>query len=63
MLNIFSENLLWNKFQLFELTEIMRQKEDKTFIDALARGIMSDKDIALIKTREFNRRKRPQKCN
>ncbi|XP_011867235.1 PREDICTED: ATP-dependent DNA helicase pfh1-like, partial [Vollenhovia emeryi] len=55
MLSIFSENILWNEFDFFELTEIMRQKEDKPFIEALnnlARGTMSENDIALIKSRE-----------
>ncbi|XP_011870433.1 PREDICTED: ATP-dependent DNA helicase PIF1-like, partial [Vollenhovia emeryi] len=55
MLSIFSENILWNEFDFFELTEIMRQREDKPFIEALnnlARGTMSENDIALIKSRE-----------
>ncbi|XP_011858135.1 PREDICTED: ATP-dependent DNA helicase PIF1-like [Vollenhovia emeryi] len=54
-LSVFSENVLWNQFEFFELTEIMRQREDKSFIEALnniARGTMSEKDIALIKSRE-----------
>ncbi|XP_071581581.1 uncharacterized protein [Temnothorax nylanderi] len=55
MLSVFSENVLWSEFELFELTEIMRQKEDKNFIEALnnlARGTMSENNIDLIRSRE-----------
>ncbi|XP_077265248.1 uncharacterized protein LOC143899122 [Temnothorax americanus] len=55
MLSVFSENVLWNEFELFELTEIMRQKEDKNFIEALnnlARGTMSENNIDLLRSRE-----------
>lgn len=54
MLSVFSENIFWNKFEFFELTEIMRLKEDKTFITALnnlAKRTMSEDDIALIWSR------------
>lgn len=57
MLGIFSENVLWNEFQFFELTAIMRQKGDEASINALNRlapGEMSNEDIALIKSRETN---------
>lgn len=46
---------LWSCFELYELTEVMRQKDDLNFVHALnnfARGIMSEEDIKLFKTRE-----------
>lgn len=33
--SILAENLLWNEFRLFELTQIMRQKDEKALITAL----------------------------
>ena len=48
-------NHLWTKFQLFELTEVMRQKGDAAFCKALnnmSEGCMDEEDIALIKTRQ-----------
>ncbi|CAF1307832.1 unnamed protein product [Rotaria sordida] len=45
---------LWSLFELFELTEIMRQKDDKTFAIALsniAKGAMTLEDINLLKSR------------
>ncbi|XP_071576628.1 uncharacterized protein [Temnothorax nylanderi] len=63
MLSLFSENVLWNEFDYFELTEIMRQKEDKTFIETLnnlARGTMSENNIALIKSRETSEKNVPK---
>ncbi|CAF3949464.1 unnamed protein product, partial [Rotaria sordida] len=47
-------NPLWSLFELFELTEIMRQKDDKTFAIALsniAKGTMTAEDIHLLKSR------------
>ena len=50
---------LWQKyFKLYELTEIMRQKEDKAFAELLNRlrvAECTDEDIALLKTRELPR--------
>ena len=45
---------LWSLFELFELTEIMRQKDDKIFAIALgniAKGTMTLDDIDLLKSR------------
>ncbi|XP_011313417.1 uncharacterized protein [Fopius arisanus] len=54
-LNALSDAILWEEFQFFELTEVMRQKNDKIFVNALnnlASGTMTADDIALIRTRE-----------
>lgn len=51
------DNYLWKKFQMFELTEIVRQKEDLKFCKALnnlSEGIEDDEDIALFKSREID---------
>ncbi|CAF4877058.1 unnamed protein product, partial [Rotaria magnacalcarata] len=48
------DNPLWSLFELFELTEIMRQKDDKSFAIALsniAKGTMTLEDINLLKSR------------
>ncbi|CAF4700768.1 unnamed protein product, partial [Rotaria socialis] len=48
------DNPLWSMFELFELTEIMRQKDDKSFAIALsniAKGTMTLEDINLLKSR------------
>lgn len=50
-------NIIWEKFQLFELTEIMRQRNDMKFAEALGRlaiGEMTDEDIAMFKSRCFS---------
>lgn len=47
---------LWDKFRYFELTEVMRQREDKDFAIALnnmAIGEMTNKDVTLIRSREM----------
>ena len=52
--NALVDNPLWSLFQLFELTEIMRQKDDKAFAIALsnlAKGMMTLEDINLLKSR------------
>ncbi|XP_055685465.1 uncharacterized protein LOC129791330 isoform X3 [Lutzomyia longipalpis] len=52
--NIFNSNPLWDEFKYFELTEIMRQKDDLEFtiaLNNLAAGRMTQEDIALIKSR------------
>lgn len=46
---------LWENFQYFELTEVMRQKDDVEFVNALNHlviGKMTDTDIKLLKSRE-----------
>ena len=49
---------IWSKhFKMFELTEIMRQKESKVFAQMLNRlreGNQTDEDIAFIKSREIS---------
>ncbi|CAM4766226.1 unnamed protein product, partial [Rotaria magnacalcarata] len=52
--NALVDNPLWSMFELFELTEIMRQKDDKSFAIALsniAKGTMTLEDINLLKSR------------
>ncbi len=52
--NALVDNPLWSLFELFELIEIMRQKDDKTFAIALgnlAKGMMTLEDINLFKSR------------
>ncbi|CAF1490338.1 unnamed protein product, partial [Rotaria sordida] len=52
--NALVDNPLWSLFELFELTEIMRQKDDKAFAIALsniAKGMMTLEDINLLKSR------------
>ncbi|CAG9807951.1 unnamed protein product [Chironomus riparius] len=49
-------NSLWDKFKHFELTEIMRQKDDLIFaqlLGRLAKGALTQSDIDLINTRIF----------
>ncbi|EDS27530.1 conserved hypothetical protein [Culex quinquefasciatus] len=56
---------LWNEFFIYELTEVMRQKNDLKFVHALnnfARGEMNDDDIRLIKTREVKEIEVPDKA-
>ena len=54
-LQVFAEsNLLWEEFRMYQLTEIMRQKEEKEFITALngiAVGEISNEIKELLKTR------------
>lgn len=50
-------NILWEPFVYFELTEIMRQKDDLVFAEALGRlsiGTMTNSDVELFKTRCFS---------
>ena len=56
-------NHLWRRFQLVELTEIMRQRDDVVFAQALNRmaiGEMTPEDIKLFKSRETDIRDIPQ---
>lgn len=49
---------LWEHFEYFELSEIMRQRDEAEFIEALnhlATGNMTEADIAIIKSRETKR--------
>lgn len=49
-----SVSILWQNFQYFELTEVMRQKDDLNFVNALNRlviGQMTMEDIQLIESR------------
>jgi len=59
-------NPLWEEFQSFELDEIMRQKNDRSFADALnrlSRGIMNEEDIQMFKSREIrNTGPPPSRC-
>lgn len=53
---VLTGNLLWKLFKLFELDEIMRQKDDLTFAQSLTRfavGELTPEDIALFESRCF----------
>lgn len=55
--SIFASNIWKHHFTLFELTEIMRQKDDKQFAELLNRlreGNHSKNDIAILKERCLN---------
>lgn len=55
--NAFATNIWTEYFTLFELTEIMRQKDDKEFAELLNRlreGKHSDDDISILKQRLLN---------
>jgi hypothetical protein len=50
-------NYLWQKFEFYELDEIMRQRGEWDFCKALnnmAEGEMDEEDISLIKSREIS---------
>lgn len=52
---------LWQNFKLFELTEIMRQKDDAKFATALchyAKGLLSEDDLAMFQGRNMQQLKR-----
>ncbi|XP_036347361.1 ATP-dependent DNA helicase PIF1-like, partial [Rhagoletis pomonella] len=56
---------LWDLFRFFELTEIMRQREDQAFAVALnnmSEGNMTSDDVELIKARETNFNEIPNDC-
>ena len=53
-LSIFCENVLWEEFNYYPLTKIMRQQNDKNFINILnnlATNNMTENDISLINSR------------
>ena len=55
--NVLASNIWTEYFTLFELTEIMRQKDDKEFAELLNRlreGKHSEEDIAILKQRLLN---------
>nr|XP_018914195.1 PREDICTED: uncharacterized protein LOC109042086 [Bemisia tabaci] len=55
-------NPLWDLFHSFELTEIMRQKDDAVFANALnnlANGSLSDEEVKLFQSRETQARNIP----
>jgi len=57
-------NPIWEAFESFELTEIMRQKDDRTFAEALnrlSRGRMTPEDIVLFQSRETSKVGFPKK--
>ena len=48
---------IWRSFKLFELDEIMRQKDDKVFavaLNHLSLGLLSHDEVALFKSREVS---------
>ncbi|XP_044741929.1 ATP-dependent DNA helicase PIF1-like [Chrysoperla carnea] len=53
--DLFDRNPLWDEFSIYELTQIMRQKGEAEFINALnnlAVGKMTEEDIKLVKSCE-----------
>lgn len=53
---ILGHNYLWPLFKFYELTECMRQRDDKAFAEALNRlalGKCTEKDIQMFKSREI----------
>jgi len=55
---------LWEQFRFYELDEIMRQKRDPAFANALNRmkvGVMTEDDILLLKSREITAFNKPPK--
>lgn len=59
ILSIFSNNILWDEFNFFELTEIMRQKDDKLFTQALnnlATGKLTQENKQLFLSRVVNKK-------
>lgn len=56
-------NCLWAPFKYFELTEIMRQKDDLKFAEALGRlsiGSMTNEDVELFNARCFSESNLPE---
>jgi len=54
---------LWENFEYFQLTEVMRQKDDAAFVDALNNlvvGKMTEDDIKLLKSRECEEENVPE---
>lgn len=46
---------LWHHFRMYQLTEVMRQKDDKAFVTALnnfSKGSLTEIDIKLLKSRQ-----------
>ncbi|XP_059178285.1 uncharacterized protein LOC131957470 [Physella acuta] len=57
-------NTLWPLFELYELTEIMRQKDDWKFAKALggiANGSLTEEEAAMFKSREFTSSTLPER--
>lgn len=57
VLNQIAGTPLWDKFRLFVLTEIMRQRGDREFAEALnrlAEGALTEADIEMFQNRCFN---------
>ncbi|KAJ8915563.1 hypothetical protein NQ315_012447 [Exocentrus adspersus] len=56
-LTVLVDSPLWSEFYYFQLTQVMRQKNELAFIEALnnlAEGTMTDSDIKLIQSRIVN---------
>src|SRR5438105_14256397 len=52
-----SGNPLWEEMDSYELTEVMRQKDDKEFAEALnclSKGELTSDDVSFFKSREIN---------
>ncbi|GBM39081.1 ATP-dependent DNA helicase PIF1 [Araneus ventricosus] len=61
-LNQFSPNI-WHLTQFYQLDEIMRQKDDKTYaelLNRLAMGKLNDRDVQLLKTKQTTLEKVPK---
>lgn len=61
-LSTIAGNIIWLKFKLFELTEIMRQREDGIFAEILNRlavGASTDEDMKMLNDRIFTEESLP----
>lgn len=57
-----SRNPTWEHFKIYEVVEIMRQKDDMQYCKALnnqAEGVMDSDDIKVLKSREINEKLQP----
>ena len=64
-LNVLAGRSIWDYFKMFELTQIMRQREDTAFAEALNRlavGSSTDEDITMFKSRLFTEENLPEEA-
>lgn len=62
-LNIIAGNPVWQKFKMFELTQIMRQQEDTAFAQALNRlavGCSTDEDMEMFNKHVYTEENLPE---
>lgn len=62
-LNVIAGKTLWEHFTMFELTQIMRQREDTAFAEALNRlaiGCSTEKDMTMFNSRVYTEASLPE---